>query len=801
MDMPAGRMIMSAPHEDGGALTLDQNSPLQRTHWHIPWHPHLPHSVPHHLPHLGPASHDAGRRDEISWGSLIRTARVSYGFQALVAAGLLLPPQMRDMLAALTDAHDLRAWAAFPASMAVFGFLSWYWARATLSARFDLPDTVHCWDDAVDAGRQGHRPFIRHAPLHIVPQAPIPIAGVTGLVLAWQSGAYLLGVATLVCLLLVWFGVNRRQRVRAWVRGKLWPGADLRDEPLAAENARLRSTYSIRLWLLRAPHRAWKVLQRAPSGVWPASALLALSVVTFTVTALASWYPADHLRDPRNLIWTGWHGPTPVLLGCALMIGPFSVLSFVLDGLRLSIWIRDAPMGVARPPVILVLLLLGVMGPGAVALHGIRVVPGKLADRPTLTAHWAAWRAACGPATRPVIVAISGGAARAALWGSAVLATIDRVTAGQDAAIYAISTVSGGSLGAATYLSARAGLAAGACRLPAAEATAFEDYAKTLDASDAIGPLLAGFVLSDVPRGLFGWIPALLGAPIRGGDRAAAIERAFEANAARAAHRSGLHAMRLDQPFLGLDMPGMPLWLGLATARDTGGRVLVSPVRAGIRPAAGSAGKDAAWPFQGASDLLAQLDADIPISTAVNATARFPFLEPSGIAPAGHKNGRGLALIDGGYYDQSGLETALELAAWLRARGADPIVVAATGSGYGDGLDGGNAAADDVVRCGGDEFHPEQAPAFASASDALAPLIGLYHARAGHVDALLRRARAEWCAPRQAFFHFYLGAKGREAVPLNWVLSEGMAAHVWRSAGVGANEAEAARLRDAAAAR
>jgi hypothetical protein len=769
---------------------MDHPQPPQRTHWNP------------HFPHLSPAAHDAARRDEISWVSLIRTARVSYAFQALVAAGLLLPPQMRDMLAALTETNDIGTWAAFPASIAVFGFLSWYWARATIAARFDLPDTTHCWDDAVDAGRQGHRPFIRHAPLHIVPQAPIPIAGVTGLLLAWQSGAFVLGLTTLVSLLLVWLAVNRRQKLRAWLRRRFRPDWDRADERLPLENARLRSTYSIRLWLQRVPYRLAKVLQRAPSGVWPASLLLAFSMVTFTVTALASWFPATALNDPRNLIWTVWHGPTPVLLGCALMIGPFSVLSFVLDGLRLSIWIRDAPLGLERPPVILTLLAAGVIFPHAVSLHAIRTVGTAMPARPTLAEHWAAWQAACGPATRPVIVAISGGAARAALWGSAVLAQIDAVGqtephAGQGAALYAISTVSGGSLGAATYLSARA--AAGidpsrfghpdACRLPAARAAAFERYAKALDSADAIGPLLAGFVLSDVPRGLFGWLPAMLGAPMRGGDRAASIERAFEANADRAAQSAGLAAVKLDQPFLRLAGAGMPLWLAQATERDTGGRVLISAVRA----RADGGGEAADWPFEGASDLLAQLNADVPISTAINATARFPFLEPSGTAPAADRADRGLALIDGGYYDQSGLETALELAGWLRQHGADPILVAATGSGYGNGLGIQAVAApsDVIVRCGGGDFRPDQPPPISMASDALAPLIGLYQARAGHVDALLRRARAEWCAPRQAFFHFYLGARGAEPVPLNWVLSDEMAEHVWRSAGFGPRTMEA----------
>ncbi len=183
-------------------------------------------------------------------------------------------------------------------------------------------------------------------------------------------------------------------------------------------------------------------------------------------------------------------------------------------------------------------------------------------------------------------------------------------------------------------------------------------------------------MLSDVPRSLIGWAPALFGAPMRGGDRAAALERAFEANAQRAARHAGLRPTRLDAPYLSLAAPAMPLWIGLATERDTGGRVLLTPVQGGGQ----------AWPFEGAVDLLAQLGADIPISTAVNATGRFPLLEPSAVAPPLHHGQDGLALIDGGYYDQSGLETALELAEWLRRQGASPILVAATGSGYGNGL-------------------------------------------------------------------------------------------------------------------
>jgi hypothetical protein len=104
------------------------------------------------------------------------------------------------------------------------------------------------------------------------------------------------------------------------------------------------------------------------------------------------------------------------------------------------------------------------------------------------------------------------------------------------------------------------------------------------------------------------------------------------------------------------------------------------------------------------------------------------------------------------------------------------------------------APQDEIVRCGAVAFLQDQPPMTGIASDFLAPFAGLYQVRAGHVAKLLRRARAGWCAPEQRFFHFYLGARGGEPVPLNWVLSQPMADHVWLSAGVGSNRAEADRL-------
>jgi hypothetical protein len=407
------------------------------------------------------------------------------------------------------------------------------------------------------------------------------------------------------------------------------------------------------------------------------------------------------------------------------------------------------------------------------------------------------------PRKTPIIVAISGGASRAGLWGAAVLARVDAYARERNAAVYAVSSVSGGSLGAAAYLSALAGSGKDAppgtrCWLPAGSDQAFQDYAMHLGRADAIGPLLAGYVFSDVPRAFAGWPAAGLGFDLRGGDRAAGIERAFEANERDAAElvAGKLKTVGLGEPFMSVTSPGQPLWIANGTERDTGSRAITIPVvseRASARTPApdrangsrrvGTPEQKADWPFLGASDVIAQLCRDVPISTAINNTARFPFLEPAGLlrSPAGCGTStidHPVSVIDGGYFDNSGLESALELAGWLEATaGVKPIVVATSGDGDS------TLEPESTVRCGSDTIDPGLPRPQKRVLEVLGPVFGLYNARSGHVDVLLRRAAGRYCDPadlaKRRFFHFYLPARGTESVPLNWVLSRRMAGFVW----------------------
>jgi hypothetical protein len=215
------------------------------------------------------------------------------------------------------------------------------------------------------------------------------------------------------------------------------------------------------------------------------------------------------------------------------------------------------------------------------------------------------------------------------------------------------------------------------------------------------------------------------------------------------------------------------------------------------------------------------LRADVPISTAINNSARFPFLDPSGeidprptfsiaspldqISPDGMRRD----IIDGGYFDNSGLQTALDLARWLHeqgpaalgqpARAIDPIIVLAD-------ADGDVLPAERVVRCEAATDDPDPLRPTPRPLQALVPFDGILAQRGAHAAILINEARTDYCADAtppvyrcdapsglpvrcttatgagQRFFHFYLPANGNRPIPLNWVLSDTMARFIWNEA-------------------
>jgi len=332
---------------------------------------------------------------------------------------------------------------------------------------------------------------------------------------------------------------------------------------------------------------------------------------------------------------------------------------------------------------------------------------------------------------------------------------------------------------------------------------------------DALGPLLAGALFVDVPRAIFSpfaWVVRRHAhEQPRGGDRAEALERAFERlwrrPPAQIAGQSATDTDRADfsNPFLtlfysadngpGADngpaklRQGMPIWIANGTDMATGRRILTVPFKPTISD----------WPFRDAADALSALGADVPVSTAINNTARFPYLEPAGellyyepsdltgpppLDRPRPVKGTAEEVLDGGYFENEGLQTALDLADWLRhhgpgGRAVKPIIIQATG----DGSVG--VTIDDIARCGVAPDDPAKFSETRRPLQLFAPVAGLYSVRGGHSAVLLRQASDTLCpAGKEApahFFHFYLPAQGTKDVPLNWILSNDTARFIWHA--------------------
>ena len=336
-----------------------------------------------------------------------------------------------------------------------------------------------------------------------------------------------------------------------------------------------------------------------------------------------------------------------------------------------------------------------------------------------------------------------------------------------------------------------------------------------------LGPLRVGTILDDSARALLAPLVLLTGVPVpRGGDRAEALERGFSRAWGHPDGAPGWHGF--EENFLSFFYradagwrDGMPIWMANGTDVRNGQRLLTSPVR----PLAGEARAtgvvdDPGWPFWSAGDVLDLLGRDVPLSTAIHNSARFPLLSPTGAVtpphpvtdPAAHGYGRPAPqIVDGGYFENSGLTTALELARWLRGQRAhgrpvDPVIVLVTADAEPA------IGSDEVARCAsGPAFAPDADGTGAEVAQIVAPVATLFATRDGHATYALERARHAFCGTRgdptsRRFFHFYLHAPpGGEAIPLNWTLSAHTAAAIWRGMRDD-NRVELAALRAALAA-
>ena len=231
-----------------------------------------------------------------------------------------------------------------------------------------------------------------------------------------------------------------------------------------------------------------------------------------------------------------------------------------------------------------------------------------------------------------------------------MLGELELATHGQfSRRLFAISGVSGGSLGGAAFV-AELGAETG-CNAP--DGANARNCARRVLKGDFLSPVVAYLLFPDFFQR---FIPFL---PIRAFDRARALERSWEASWAET-HR-GSAANPFARSFHDLSAARAPRLFLNATRVETGKRVLVSPARFDEDE------------MPEVDDLLAVGTKawSMPLSTAVHLSARFAYVSPAAkickdAAESCDLDGVWGRVVDGGYHENSGAQSAAGVLRALR---------------------------------------------------------------------------------------------------------------------------------------
>jgi hypothetical protein len=226
--------------------------------------------------------------------------------------------------------------------------------------------------------------------------------------------------------------------------------------------------------------------------------------------------------------------------------------------------------------------------------------------------------------------------------------------------IFAMSTVSGGSIGGAAFAAyARShirNIPWEPCHFGPAKKGPVESRLEAFADADLLSPLIGSALFADL-------LQRFLPFPISGLDRAHALASAIERSWAAADPAT---SNPFTEAFVDQWDPtsATPSLLINTTEVESGRRRLISPFP--INP---SQPADPAWfydppgvaPFYREPPLMTAnepVKEDLPLSQAAEISARFPWILPAATLPRGRA---ALHLVDGGYFDNSGIETALDL--------------------------------------------------------------------------------------------------------------------------------------------
>ncbi len=472
--------------------------------------------------------------------------------------------------------------------------------------------------------------------------------------------------------------------------------------------------------------------------------MLRINVVVSGLLFLTSI--AQVLSLPEGLGWLNWlhflNSP-PIIMAVA------------------GAWVFGGTFFLAYPGEVLGLPLTTLLAAFAVAVgvigwydnHAVRVIRKTSPAQVDIDQAYEAWRQAQPDPEHPrmIIVATAGGASRAAYWTMEVLGHIEQEHPDFHRHVFAISSVSGGSLGAVVYRAMLNDLPgatppADGAACPggkATEKTILNCGLATID-HDFLGPTFLTGLYADLTQRL---MPGAL-LP----DRAGALEKSWEAAWAKTLPGASVKfsdAFSSLWPTTRSKEEWLPALLINGTSEKTGRRIITSNLKI----------DDSV--FFDAVDFFARVQRDTYISTAIHNSARFPYIDAAGtLRLGGHRVVD--RLLDGGYFENFGAGTAYDLAFYLRNRPNLQIFILQISS-------------DPDLQSEGkrDDAWPKPASwTLNVASDVTAPPVGFYNTREGVGYRATKVAgayadRDDNYPPKYSFFTL---TDRKE--PMNWVLSD-----------------------------
>jgi hypothetical protein len=367
--------------------------------------------------------------------------------------------------------------------------------------------------------------------------------------------------------------------------------------------------------------------------------------------------PVRQIRRIRDLGWATSLAVSIMLLGSLLLfilfaIDPVSIPQWLGMGtilfLAAASWVSAGSLlvylgGRWQFPVITILI-------GAAALfslwndnHVIRTVPPQEVKRLDVIQSFREWYAlaekndGAGVVHPLYVVATEGGGIRAAYWTATVLGGLQDANPGFASHLFAISGVSGGSLGAVVFDALLAE--------PSPAPFKFKDKADDILGQDFLSPALASMLYPD-------FVQRFLPFPVPYFDRGRALELGWE----RGWRDTMKGNNRLAGSFVDLWTTGAREWMPAlflnGTSVEKGHRIITTNLRL----------TNVFLDAEDAADTLAEhglpatkAACNIPLSTAADMSARFTYVSPAGRFPGGSH------VVDGGYFENSGATTALEI--------------------------------------------------------------------------------------------------------------------------------------------